>query len=58
MAINFADDEVNPASLPVTPETVARIPTARFVLLPDGYGHSTIFHAEEWAPVLAEALKR
>ncbi len=57
-AINFADDEVNPASLPVTAETVARIPSGRFVLLPGGYGHSTIFHAEAWGSALAAAMKR
>jgi homoserine O-acetyltransferase len=56
LAINFADDQVNPAQLPVTRETIARLPSARLVLLPGGWGHAGIFHAELWADQLGAFL--
>lgn len=56
LAINFADDQVNPAQLPVTRETVARIPSGRLVVLPGGWGHAGIFHAELWADQLGAFL--
>ncbi|HVJ53766.1 MAG TPA: alpha/beta fold hydrolase [Aliidongia sp.] len=59
LAINFADDEVNPAGLAVTRETIAKIPSAKLVLLPvegTGYGHASIFQAALWAPALKGLL--
>jgi hypothetical protein len=48
LAINFAD-QVNPAQLSVTRETVARLPLGQLIVLPGGYGHLGIFHAKLWA---------
>jgi homoserine O-acetyltransferase/O-succinyltransferase len=56
LAINFADDEVNPAQLGVTSETVARLPSGQLAVLPGGYGHLGIFHAELWADQLGTFL--
>ena len=56
LAVNFADDQVNPAQLTVARDTVQRLPSARFVLLPGGWGHATIFHAEAWAGQLGPFL--
>ena len=58
LAINFADDEVNPAQFSVTRETIARIPSARLVLVQanPGYGHASISHAELWSERLAAFL--
>ena len=55
LAINFADDLLNPAEL-------LRMPTGQpfaAAMLPAGpgsYGHETLAHAERWAPVLAGFL--
>ena len=58
LQINFADDQVNPVDLsPAVRKTIARVPSARFVLLPGGYGHGTIFHAEAWAGTVGEFLR-
>jgi len=56
LAVNFADDQVNPAQLAVARDTVQHLPSARFVLLPGGWGHATIFHAEAWADPLGPFL--
>ncbi|WP_279600715.1 alpha/beta fold hydrolase [Methylobacterium sp. J-077] len=56
LAINFADDQVNPAQLPVARETIARLPAGRFVLLPGGWGHAGIYHADLWADQLGTFL--
>ena len=60
LAINFADDMVNPAQFVVTEQTIARLKSARLIVLPGGdagFGHASIFHAELWAPSLAQFLK-
>lgn len=60
LAINFADDEVNPAQFTATRQTVLRLKAGRFVLLPGGagaFGHAGIFHADLWAPVMAKFLR-
>lgn len=56
LAVNFADDQVNPAQLTVVRDTISQLPQARFVLLPGGWGHATIFHAEAWADQLGPFL--
>lgn len=59
LAINFADDLINPASLPQARETVEHLPGGKFVLLDSkgqGYGHATIFEAEVWADTLGAFL--
>jgi len=54
--INFADDQVNPASLDVAPEALKRMPNARFVLIAaskDTHGHGTLFMPQHWVDRLA-----
>lgn len=60
LAINFADDLVNPADLPVARETIKRLPHGRFLLLspkPMGYGHAAIFQSSVWAEPLGKFLE-
>jgi homoserine O-acetyltransferase len=59
MAINFADDEVNPKDLPSTERELKRIPSARFVLIPateDTHGHYTYMRAGFWKKNLTEFI--
>ena len=59
LAINFADDLVNPDTLPQPREVVEHLPHGRFVLLDShgqGYGHATIFQAEDWTNALGDFL--
>lgn len=60
LAINFADDEINPPELGVVGPAIAKIPQAKFVLVPAGretHGHYTYFRAAIWKPYLAEFMK-
>ena len=60
MAINFADDEVNPPELGVTEREIKRIPNGRYVLVPAGaqtHGHFTHLRAAFWKAHLADFLK-
>jgi len=60
MAVNFADDAVNPAELPLTGTLVRSVPGARFVLIPAGddtIGHLTLGRAAVWVPYLEELLR-
>jgi homoserine O-acetyltransferase len=60
MAINFADDEVNPPELGVVEPAIAKIEGARFVLVPAGpttHGHFTHLRAAVWKPHLVQFLK-
>lgn len=60
LAINFADDMVNPVQFTATRQTIAHLKSAHLVVLPGGdkgYGHASIFHAEIWGPSLASFLK-
>jgi homoserine O-acetyltransferase len=60
LAINFADDEVNPPELGVMDPAIKQISGARYVLVPAGpetHGHFTHLRAEVWKPYLAEFLK-
>ena len=56
LAINFADDQVNPVQFGITKETIARLPSGQLTVLPGGYGHLGIFHAELWANQLGSFL--
>jgi hypothetical protein len=40
----------------VTGETIARLPSGQLIVLPGGYGHLGIFHAELWAEQLGSFL--
>jgi homoserine O-acetyltransferase len=49
--INFADDLINPVSLDIAGKAVARMPRARFVLVPANEstrGHGTLFQPDHW----------
>jgi homoserine O-acetyltransferase len=59
LAINSADDGVNPAELGVTEREISKITGARFVLLPIGpntVGHLTYERAALWKAELVRAL--
>jgi homoserine O-acetyltransferase len=60
LAINFADDAINPPELGVVEPAIARISGARHVLVPAGpqsQGHYTSMRAALWKQHLAEFLK-
>ena len=60
LAINFADDEINPPALGVVEPAIRRIKGAKFVLVPAGaatHGHFTHLSAAIWKPYLAAFLK-
>ena len=59
LAINFADDEINPPELGVMESAIAKIPGARHVLVPAGpksAGHYTALRAALWKSHLAGFL--
>lgn len=56
LAINFADDAVNPPELGVVERAIRQIPGAKFVLVPasaETHGHFTHMQAAIWKPHLA-----
>jgi homoserine O-acetyltransferase len=60
LAINFADDQVNPPELGVMEQGIKQIAGARYVLVPasaETHGHFTHLRAAVWKPYLAEFLK-
>jgi homoserine O-acetyltransferase len=60
LAINFADDEVNPPELGVVEPAIRQIKGAQFVLVPasaETHGHFTHLRAAIWKPYLAAFLK-
>ena len=60
LAINFADDALNPPELGVMESAIARIRHARLVMVPagpDSHGHYTYFRAALWKAHLAEFMK-
>jgi homoserine O-acetyltransferase/O-succinyltransferase len=60
MAINSADDETNPPQLGVTEREIARIPNAKYVLIPaneETHGHFTHLRAVFWKGYVEEFLK-
>jgi homoserine O-acetyltransferase/O-succinyltransferase len=60
LAINFADDEVNPPELNVLEPAIARIRHARHVIVPpnrETHGHYSYLRAALWKSHLAEFMK-
>lgn len=60
LAINFADDALNPPELDVLEPAIRKIPRARHVIIPAGpesHGHYTYFRAALWKSHLAEFMK-
>jgi homoserine O-acetyltransferase len=59
--INFADDLLNPPALGVAEKAVARMPDARFVLVPGTEktrGHGTLNQPEFWGDEVAAFLRK
>jgi homoserine O-acetyltransferase len=59
LAINSADDQINPPELDIAQTLMKRVPNGRFVLLPisdSTYGHGTHTHATAWKKYLMEFL--
>jgi homoserine O-acetyltransferase len=60
LAINFADDELNPPELGVLEPAIRRIPGARFMLVPASeqtHGHYTYNLAVLWKQHLAAFMR-
>ena len=60
LAINFADDEVNPPELGVVGPAIARIRGARHVVVPaspDSHGHYSYQRAALWKSYLVDLMK-
>ena len=60
LAVNFADDELNPPQLDVMNAAMARLKQGRFVLVPssvDTHGHQSLRYAALWKGYLAELLQ-
>ncbi|MCJ2032469.1 alpha/beta fold hydrolase [Methylobacterium sp. J-043] len=61
LAVNFADDELNPPQLDVMNAAIARVKDGRFVLVPtspDTHGHQSLRFASLWKSYLAEFVKQ
>jgi homoserine O-acetyltransferase len=59
LAVNFADDEVNPAEIGTVQREITRVKNAKLVIIPTtemSYGHTTTGRAAIWKPYLAEFL--
>jgi len=60
LAINFADDTINPPEIGVMGPAVAKIPNGRAITMPasnQSFGHLNLYHPEIWKQYLAELLK-
>jgi homoserine O-acetyltransferase len=60
VAINFADDELNPAELGAAEKIVNRLPNSRFALVAaseTSRGHYTALQASQWKSHLAGAMR-
>ena len=61
LAVNSADDQINPPELGIAERDITRVAKGRFVLLPisaQTRGHGTHTHAEVWQSYLRELLDR
>jgi len=59
LAINFADDEINPPELHIYDREMPRVKNGRFIVVPasdNTMGHSTTGHPEFWRDYLGEFL--
>jgi homoserine O-acetyltransferase len=60
LAVNSADDLINPPELGILEREIARVPHGREVVIPAGdatYGHGTHTHAAAWKSYLVELLR-
>ena len=61
VAVNFADDFINPPDLNVMPEAMKKVKDGKYVLVPislETNGHFSSREIQLWAPYLEELLKR
>ena len=61
LAVNFADDQINPCELGVMERLITRVPGGRAVLVPRSdrtLGHQTLTQAAVWKPYLEELLRQ
>ncbi|HEY5093481.1 MAG TPA: alpha/beta fold hydrolase [Candidatus Eremiobacteraceae bacterium] len=61
LAINSADDQLNPPELGIAETLIKLVPNGRFVLLPISdltYGHGTHTHAAAWKNYLIDFLRQ
>ena len=61
LAINFADDEINPAQLKILERETPRVKNGRYVLIPPGensLGHQNLTRGALWGPYVAEFLQQ
>ena len=61
LAVNFRDDELNPAELGVLEDAIARVARGRSIMLParpDSRGHQTLRMADVWSQYVAELLEQ
>jgi len=59
LAVNSADDLINPPELGILEREIGKVPHGRAVVIPAGdatYGHGTHTHAAVWKPYLVELL--
>jgi homoserine O-acetyltransferase len=60
LAVNFADDQINPSELGVMEKLITKVAHGRFVLVPRSdrtMGHQTLTQAAVWKPYLEELLR-
>lgn len=60
LAVNFADDAINPSDLDVMEKLVPKVPKGRFVIVPASgrtMGHLTLTQAAVWKGYLAQLLE-
>jgi homoserine O-acetyltransferase/O-succinyltransferase len=60
VAVNFADDAINPCDLDVVEKLVKSVSKARFVLVPESHqtmGHLTLTLVVVWKPYFEELLR-
>src|ERR1700760_2719542 len=61
LAVNFADDELNPVQLGVLEEAISRVARGRSIIVPAGAssrGHQSLRLAEIWSNHVAELLEQ
>jgi homoserine O-acetyltransferase len=59
-ALNFSDDEFNPAELGILDRLMPRVKRGHFVVQPGSettYGHLTMAHPELWAHHVADFIR-
>ena len=59
-ALNFADDEFNPAELHVLEELMPKVRQGRFMVQPasaESFGHLTMAHSELWSEHVAKFMR-